>query len=81
MKEIRLTAPEGYFEESLERTLASAERIRRRRKMALCSFVAVVLLLGSCLSIHKILSAAAEKEYIAQQAEIARLDIFLEVNQ
>lgn len=81
MKEIRLTTPEGYFEKSLEKTLASADRISRRRKKALYSFAAIVLLLGSCLSIYLIRSDATEKEYLAQQIEMAQLDIFLEVNQ
>lgn len=81
MKEIRLTTPEGYFEKSLEATLASAGRIKRRRKTVLYSLAAFVLLLASCFSVYKMQTISEEKEYLAQQAEMARLDIFLEVNQ
>ena len=81
MKEIRLTTPEGYFEKSLEATLASTGRIKRRRKTVLYSLAAFVLLLASCFSVYKIKTISEEKEYLAQQAEMARLDIFLEVNQ
>lgn len=80
MSEIRLTTPDGYFESSFERTIASAERIRKRRKMVLCFSAAVLLIVGAYCSIHNINEMRMEKEYLAQQAEMARLDIFLEVN-
>ena len=75
---IRLSTPEGYFEESLNRTLASAAIIRKRRRTALCCCVAFVLLAGGALYA---LQSHYTKEYIAYQAEMAQIDIFLEVNQ
>ncbi len=81
MSDIRLTTPEGYFEKSLARTLARAAGIGRRRKLALYLCAAVVLLLGAYCSIHAIYNIRYEKEYLALQAEMARLDIFLEINQ
>lgn len=81
MSDIRLKTPEGYFEKSLEKTLTSAARIRRRRKVVLYSCAAIVLMVGTYFSIHSVSVSEDEKEYLAQQAEMARLDIFLEVNQ
>lgn len=81
MSSFRLTTPEGYFEKSLEKTMASADRIHRRRRALLYSCTAIVLLAGVFLSIYTHNVIEAEKEYLAQQAEIARIDIFLEVNQ
>lgn len=80
MKDIRLTIPEGYFEKSLEKTIASAERIRKRRRAILYSCAAVVLLLGTYFSVSSGRISRDEEEYLAQQAEMARLDIFLEIN-
>lgn len=81
MSDIRLTTPEGYFERSLERTIASIERIRKRRKAVLYSCTVVVLMVVMYCSIHTAIVNECEKEYLAQQAELAKLDIFLEVNQ
>lgn len=80
MSNIRLTTPEGYFERSLQRTFVSAERIRKRRKNIMCFCAAIVLMTGTFYSIHTANVLKAEREYFAQQAEMARLDIFLEVN-
>lgn len=81
MSDIRLSTPENYFEKSLERTLANTTRIKNRRKVLACACVATVLLLGAAFSIQTISSARSEKEYLAFQAEMDRLDIFLEINQ
>ena len=75
---IRLSTPEGYFEESLNRTLASAAAVRRRRRTALCCCAVFALLAGGAF--YAVQSHYME-EYLACQAEMAQLDIFLEVNQ
>lgn len=81
MSDIRLTTPEGYFERSLEKTMASAGRIGRRRKAVVCLCLALALSAGTYFTVQSAKVARAEKEYLAWQAEMARLDIFLEVNQ
>jgi len=81
MSDIRLTTPEGYFEKSFEKTMAAAGRIDKRRKTVVCFCSAIVLGLGTYFSIQGVKLSHAEKEYLAWQAEIAKLDIFLEVNQ
>ncbi len=81
MSDIKLTTPEGYFEKSLDRTLAAAAGIGRRRKFALYSCAALVLMLGAYFSIHTVTNIRLEKEYLAWQAEMSGLDIFLEINQ
>lgn len=80
MSEVRLTTPEGYFETSMEKTMASARKIRRRRKAVLYSCAALVLTIGAYLSIQTATVREVEREYLTQQAEIARLDVFFEVN-
>lgn len=78
---MKLTTPEGYFDMSLEKTMASANRIDRRRKMFVFGFGAVAMALCAYFSIQSAKVAHDEKEYLAQQEEMARLDIFFEVNQ
>lgn len=80
MSYVRLKTPEGYFEESLERTMASVDGIRRRRRTVLCSCIAAVLFAGMYVSIHAVRITEDRDEYVAQQEELARLDIFLEIN-
>ena len=80
MSGIKLTTPEGYFHKSLDRTLATAAGIGRRRKLALYTCAALVLILGSLYSIFTVNNIKTEKEYLAWQAEMAGLDIFLEIN-
>ncbi|MBQ0080874.1 MAG: hypothetical protein KBS95_04935 [Alistipes sp.] len=80
MSNIRLTTPEGYFERSMERTFATAERIKRRRRGIFYCCLVIVVMMGTFYSIHSASVLEAEKEYLAMQAEIARLDIFMEVN-
>lgn len=81
MSYIRLKTPEGYFEKSLKRTFASVEGIRKRRRAVLCTCIAVVLAGGTYFSISTLRSNEGEKEYLALQEELARLDIFLEINE
>ena len=81
MSGIKLTTPEGYFEKSLDRTMASVAGIGRRRKLVLYSCAALVLMLGAYYSIHTVNNIRFEREYLAWQAEMAGLDIFLEINQ
>ena len=80
MSYVRLKTPEGYFEKSLEKTIASAEGIRIRRRAVLCTCIAAVLAAATYFSISAFRSNEDWKEYLAQQEELARLDIFLEIN-
>lgn len=80
MSYVKLKTPEGYFEESLRRALASAEGIRKRRRAVLCTCIAAVLAVGTYFSISAFQSNEERKEYLAQQEELSRLDIFLEIN-
>lgn len=80
MKGIELKTPEGYFDESLRKTMAGVSRIRKRRKAALYACAAVLLFLGAAYASDRLADSRQEKAYLAQQAEIDRLDIFLEIN-
>lgn len=80
MSYVRLKTPEGYFEESLGKTIASVECIRKRRITALCTCIAAVLAASTCYSILSIRSTMDRNDYLAQQEELNRLDIFLEIN-
>ncbi len=80
MSYVKLKTPEGYFEKSLEKTMASVEGIRRRRRTVLCTCIAAVMTIGTYFSISTIRSNEDGKEYLAQQEELTRLDIFLEIN-
>ena len=80
MSYVRLKTPEGYFEHSLGKTLASVEGIRKRRRSVLCACIAVLLVLGTYFSISALRSNEDLNDYLAQQEELARLDIFLEIN-
>lgn len=80
MSQVRLKTPEGYFEESLGKTMASVENIRRRRRTVMCACIAAVLTAGTYFSISAVRANEDGKEYLAQQEELARLDIFLEIN-
>lgn len=79
MSDIKLTTPEGYFEESLQRTMASVSREKSKRRTLLCSCAAVLLLLVTAY--YTVNASREEREYLAYQDEAARLDIFLEVNE
>lgn len=81
MSYVRLKTPEGYFEKSFEKTIGLVEEIRKRRRVVLCACIAVVLAVGTYFSISDFRSNEVRKEYLAQQEELARLDIFLEINQ
>lgn len=80
MTYIRLKTPEDYFEKSLEKTVESVKDIRKRRRAILCACIAAVLTLGTYYSIHTVRASRDRKEYLAQQEELLRLDIFLEIN-
>ncbi len=80
MSDIRLTTPEGYFEKSMARTMASVERIRTRRKAMAACFVAVLIATGAFFSGIAVRNSIVERDYYAMEAEQAQLDIFLEVN-
>lgn len=81
MSSIKLTTPDGYFERSLEQTMARVEKIRKRKTAALWGCGMLALLLGTYFFLNTAGKHEYEKEYLEQQAEMARLDIFLEVNQ
>lgn len=80
MNDIRLTTPEGYFEKSMERTMASVEGIRRRRKAVVSGVAAFVIVVAAFFSGVSIRNTKAQKDYYAMESEQARLDVFLEVN-
>lgn len=82
MSDIKLTIPDGYFDKSLEKTLAEVARIRKRRRAAALGLAAVIVLAaGWALSLQTTQRIRAEKEYLALQSELYRVDIFYEVNQ
>lgn len=82
MSDIKLTIPDGYFDKSLEKTLTEVSRIRKRRKAAALGLAAVIVLAaGWALSLRTTQRIRAEKEYLALQSEMYRVDIFYEVNQ
>jgi hypothetical protein len=77
MHNIELKTPEGYFEASLARTLSGAAAIRKRRAAVLGAAAAVLLVAGVAWTSVR---AQEQKAYLAEQAELAELDIFLEIN-
>lgn len=82
MSDIKLTIPDGYFDKSLGKTLAEVARIRKRRRAVALGLAAVmVLAAGWALSLQTTQRIRAEKEYLALQSELYRVDIFYEVNQ
>lgn len=78
MSEIRLDIPEGFFEDSFSRTMASVSRVRSRRIGIASAAAALLVIAGSCLWYS---SSMAEKRFHAEQAQMVELDIFLEINQ
>lgn len=80
MHDIELKTPEGYFEESFGRTMSGVAAIRRRRNAVLGVAAALVVVAGIAFTSGRIRYAHEEKAYLAQQAELAGLDIFLEIN-
>lgn len=96
MSQIKLTTPEGYFEKSMQTTMEAVGKMRRKR-MAVLSGVAAgsvaaalavfVMMPGSVADPEVDLGFAEGSEsgvsdtYYAMEAEMARLDIFLEINQ
>lgn len=82
MSDIKLTIPDGYFDKSLEKTLTEVARIRKRRRAVALGLAAVIVLAaGWALSLQTTQRIRAEKEYLALQSELYRVDIFYEVNQ
>ena len=81
MSDIKLTVPEGYFDKSMEKTIAEVSGIRKRRKRVVLGLAAVIVVVtGWMLSLRTTERIRAEKEYLALQSEMYRVDIFYEVN-
>ncbi len=80
MKNIEMKTPEGYFEGSFARTMSGVSAIRSRRKAVLGAAVAIVLIAGVAFTASRISYIQEEKAFLAQQTELADLDIFLEIN-
>jgi len=80
MGELRLTTPDGYFEQSLEKTLASAGKIKKRRTALTALCAAAVVVFGVFFMYRSTMSSMYEKEYYAMESEVAQLDVFLEIN-
>lgn len=76
-----LTVPEGYFEQSCAETLRRARAIRSRRQAMLAFCLVAVVTVGAGLAYQRLSYSAAERDYLAQQEELSRLDIFMEINQ
>lgn len=82
MSDIKLTVPEGYFNKSMEKTMAEVSGIRKRRRTVVFGLASVVIVVaGWMLSLRTTERIRAEKEYLALQSEMYRVDIFYEVNQ
>ena len=75
-----MKTPEGYFEDSFARTMSGVSAIRRRRKTVLGVAASIVLLAGSAFMASRVSYVQEEKAFLAQQSELADLDIFLEIN-
>jgi len=85
MKEIRADIPEGYFEESLGKTIARSRAIRTRRRAVLGSVAAVVIAVGlwQFLPARQKQAAAyddASLQMMAEVSEMSELDVFLIIN-
>ena len=80
MDNIELKTPQGYFEDSFERTMSGISRIRKRRMAALGAAAALILVLGIVYPAVRTGNADPETEYLALQTELADYDIFLEIN-
>lgn len=81
MSDMKLVVPEGYFDKSMQRTLAEVSRIKRRRRAALLGIALIVLVSGSVLAVRTAERVREEDNYLALQAEMSRIDIFYEINQ
>lgn len=81
MSDMKLAVPEGYFERSMQRTLAEVSRIKRRRRAALLGIALIVFVSGSVLAVRTAERVREEDNYLALQAEMSRIDIFYEINQ
>lgn len=80
MNNIELKTPDGYFEKSFERTMAGASAIRKRRAVVFGLIAAIVLASGITFTSIKVHNIRQERIYLAQQEELADLDIFLKIN-
>lgn len=80
MSDIELKTPEGYFEKSFGKTMAEVSRIRKRRLAVLGMAAVAVVAAGITFVSIRADYARQEEAYLAQQAELASLDIFLEIN-
>lgn len=75
-----MKTPEGYFECSFARTMSGVSVIRRRRKAVLGAVAAIVLVAGVAFTASRVTYVQEKKAFLAQQTELADLDIFLEIN-
>lgn len=80
MNNIEMKTPEGYFEDSFARTMSGVSAIRRRRKTVLGVAASIFLLAGAAFMASQVSYVQEEKAFLAQQSELADLDIFLEIN-
>lgn len=97
MNQIKLTTPDGYFEKSMQTTMEAVGKARRKRMAVLSGVAAgsvvaaalavFVVMPGSVadpevdLGFAEGSESAVSDTYYAMEAEMARLDIFLEINQ
>ena len=81
MSNIEMKTPEGYFEDSFARTMSGVSAIRKRRRTVLGIAAAVVFVAGAVFTASRVVPyVQEEKAFLAQQTELADLDIFLEIN-
>lgn len=76
MNEVRLNVPEGYFEESLGKTLERSHKIRSRRRAVLCVAASLVMILG----IWQFMPSRRISMVSPEDAELYELDVFLMIN-
>lgn len=80
MTEEHLSVPEGYFEQSFQKTMQMANRERRRRKHIILTCMAVVVVLVGIFAASQAVIRAEYNEYLAEQAALGSLDVFMEIN-
>jgi len=76
MNEVKLSVPEGYFEESLSKTLDRSRKIRTRRRAALCVAASLALIVG----IWQFMPSNRISMVSPEDAELYELDVFLMIN-
>ena len=76
MNEVKLSVPEGYFEESLSKTLDRSRKIRTRRRAALYVAASLALIVG----IWQFMPSNRVSMVSHEEAELYELDVFLMIN-